>query len=132
KLLVAQLKNQDPLAPQDNTQFVAQLAQFSSVEQSMSMNDKLDLLSQQMVGLGNAGNVDLVGKQITARGNFITTDGSGSGAPLSFTLGGAAGSAKVGITDQSGRTVRTIEVGAHAAGLVKIQWDGRDDNGVVQ
>jgi flagellar basal-body rod modification protein FlgD len=45
KLLVAQLKNQDPLKPQDNSAFVAELAQFSSLEQTMGINDRLDLLS---------------------------------------------------------------------------------------
>ena len=44
KLLVAQLKNQDPLAPQDGAQFVAQLAQFNSLEQLSSINDRIGLL----------------------------------------------------------------------------------------
>jgi flagellar basal-body rod modification protein FlgD len=41
KLLVEQLKNQDPLAPQDGAQFVAQLAQFNSLEQLISINERL-------------------------------------------------------------------------------------------
>ena len=44
KLLVAQLKNQDPLSPQDATQFVAQLAQFSSLDQLISINQQLGAL----------------------------------------------------------------------------------------
>ena len=44
KLFVAQLKNQDPLKPQDGTQFVAQLAQFSSLEQELQMRQDLDVL----------------------------------------------------------------------------------------
>ena len=44
KLLVAQLKNQDPLNPQDGTQFVAQLAQFSGLEQSIQMRQDLDAI----------------------------------------------------------------------------------------
>ena len=44
KLFVAQLKNQDPLKPQDGTQFVAQLAQFSSLEQELQMRQDLDAL----------------------------------------------------------------------------------------
>ena len=46
KLLVAQLQNQDPLQPQDGTQFVAQLAQFSSVEQEVQMRQDLDTIVQ--------------------------------------------------------------------------------------
>ncbi|HVU05606.1 MAG TPA: flagellar hook capping FlgD N-terminal domain-containing protein [Polyangiaceae bacterium] len=132
KLLVAQLKNQDPLAPQDNTQFVAQLAQFSSLEQSMGINDRLDALTAQFKGLSNTGDIGLVGSTIAARGNLITVDGSGAGAQLSFTLGAASDSTKIGITDSTGRTVRTLDIGKHAAGIVRVMWDGRDDTGIVQ
>ena len=48
QLLVAQLKNQDPLQPQDATQFVAQLAQFSSLEQQIQMRQDLDIISQTL------------------------------------------------------------------------------------
>jgi flagellar basal-body rod modification protein FlgD len=49
KLLIAQMKHQDPLSPQDSTQYIAQLAQFSSLEQLTSINDKLG----QLLDLGN-------------------------------------------------------------------------------
>ena len=48
KLFVAQLKNQDPSSPQDPTQFVAQLAQFSQLEQSLQMRQDLDTMKQIM------------------------------------------------------------------------------------
>lgn len=51
KLFVAQLKNQDPLNPQDATQFVAQLAQFSQLEQSLQMRQDLDTMRQIMAAL---------------------------------------------------------------------------------
>jgi flagellar basal-body rod modification protein FlgD len=49
KLLIAQMKHQDPLSPQDSTQYIAQLAQFSSLEQLTSINNKLG----QLLDLGN-------------------------------------------------------------------------------
>ena len=47
KLLVTQLEHQDPLQPQDGTEFVAQLAQFSSLEQLISINNNISTLTQQ-------------------------------------------------------------------------------------
>src|SRR3954468_12296666 len=71
KLLVAQLKNQDPLNPQQNYEFVAQLAQFSSLEQSVGINTRLDQLAAQNQGLQNSQVVSLVGKTATVKGNIV-------------------------------------------------------------
>ena len=132
KLLVAQLRNQDPLKPQDNTQFVAELAQFSSLEQTMGINDRLDLLMTQSRGLANTEVTGLVGKQATVRGSMVTTDGTGVGAPVSFTLSGDSEKTLVVVRDQNGREVRTVDLGAKSAGIVRFNWDGRDNAGIVQ
>ena len=52
QLLVTQLKNQDPTNPVDGTQFVAQLAQFSQLEQMINANTKLQQIHQDLVGIG--------------------------------------------------------------------------------
>jgi|SRR3954468_4855085 flagellar basal-body rod modification protein FlgD len=132
KLLVEQLKHQDPLKPQDDSAFVAQLAQFSSLEQSMSMNDKLDTLAAQNAGLANSQAVGLVGKLATVRGNLVTVDGTGTGVPMAFSLGGNAASTTITIRNQSGAAIRTIDAGAHPTGITQLRWDGRDDAGNVQ
>jgi flagellar basal-body rod modification protein FlgD len=54
KLFVAQLQNQDPLNPQDGTQFVAQLAQFSQLEQSLQMRQDLDAVRQDLDAISKA------------------------------------------------------------------------------
>lgn len=132
KLLVAQMQNQDPLKPQDNTQFVAELAQFSNLEQSMGINDRLDLLALQSRGQSNAQVTDLVGKQATVKGSIVTIAGGGSGAPLNFTLAAKTAKTVVNIQNQSGTVIRTIDLGTRNAGLVQVQWDGRDSSGTVQ
>lgn len=131
KLLVAQLKNQDPLAPQDNTQFVAQLAQFSSLEAAMGTNSRLDAITSQNQGLANTQVVGLVGKVATVKGSLVTYQGSGIATPIGFTLSSATDSTNVSIQDATGKVIRTIPLGAHNAGLVKVNWDGRDDHGNV-
>jgi flagellar basal-body rod modification protein FlgD len=132
KLLVEQLKNQDPLKPQDDSAFVAQLAQFSSLEASMTMNDKLDTMTAQISGLANSQTTNLVGQTATVRGNLVTVDGTGSPVSFSFSLAGKADSTSIEVRNQNGDTVRTIDGGAHAAGISQIRWDGRDNAGNIQ
>src|SRR5258706_8675846 len=75
KLLIAQMRHQDPLKPMDDTAFVSQLAQFSSLEQQTSTNKLLELVAQQQQGLANNTIVDLVGKGVTVKGDKVTYDG---------------------------------------------------------
>src|SRR5271167_2274268 len=64
KLLMAQLKNQDPLNPSDDTQFVTQLSQFSLVEQSTQQSTQLTSLSNQLQSLNNSNATVLVGQKV--------------------------------------------------------------------
>jgi flagellar basal-body rod modification protein FlgD len=66
KMLIAQLKNQDPLNPLDGTAFSAQLAQFSSLEQLTNLNAALTAQNQNFTSLLNAQSVNLIGKEVTA------------------------------------------------------------------
>lgn len=132
KLLVAQLKNQDPLKPQDNSAFVAELAQFSSLEQSMGVNDRLDQMMLQNQGMANANVVNMVGKQATVKGSMITTDGSGIGVPINFSQDRASDKTVIQVQDANGKIVRTLDLGSRPTGISKITWDGRSDDGVVQ
>jgi flagellar basal-body rod modification protein FlgD len=132
KLLVAQLQHQDPLNPQENYEFVAQLAQFSSLEQSIGINDRLDQLALQNQGLQNSQVVSLVGKQATVKGSIVSLKGQGQIVPISFKLDAPAKEATVVIRDQAGRSVRTLKVGAKAAGTVTVTWNGQSDTGNPQ
>lgn len=128
KLLVAQLSQQDPLAPAEGTEFVAQLATFAQVEQAIAQTQRLDLLSTQMRGLSNNEAVGLVGQTVTVRGRAIAYDGvSATGA--SVTLDGPAQQVTATIRDASGRAVRTLNLGPRPAGALSVAWDGMDDSG---
>jgi flagellar basal-body rod modification protein FlgD len=132
KLLVAQMKNQDPLKPMDNTEFVAQLAQFSNLEQVMGINDRLDALTLQGQGQANTEVASLVGKRITANGTSVGLDSSGTGVSIAFQLQSPSAATQVLINDSSGKTIRTLDVGAKGIGVSKIVWDGKSDEGVTQ
>src|SRR5262245_43761270 len=67
KLLVAQISHQDPLKPMADTEFVAQLAQFSALEQQMGTNKMLELVAVQQRGLANTADTALVGKSVTVK-----------------------------------------------------------------
>lgn len=127
-LLVVQLQNQDPLEPVKNEQFVAQLAQFSSLEQLVNINDSLTGLHMLESSINNSQAVNLIGKKITVSGNSLMVQ-DGQQARGSFVLDGTADSVTVTVQDESGATVRTLELGSKAAGSHEFLFDGRDDAG---
>jgi flagellar basal-body rod modification protein FlgD len=129
KLLVAQLANQDPLQPTQGTDFVTQLAQFAQVEQSENQTAQLTSMSAQLTGLSNNETTQLVGQTVTIQGNTVTSDGT-IATPSSVTLASAAQSVTASISDANGTLVRTMQLGARAAGVVPVPWDGREDSGV--
>lgn len=132
KLLIAQIQNQDPLEPQDNSEYVAQLAQFSNVEQTTAINDRLDLLLLQARGQANTQVLGMIGQQATVNGSTVTTDGSSVATQIGFTLDSGAAATKITISDSKGDVIRTIEGGAKRAGYVTVSWDGKNSSGTLQ
>lgn len=130
KLLVAQMSYQDPLEPMSGTEFVAQLAQFSGVEQLLEVNRQIELLALGQSAIANAQVAGLIGREITARADAIEI-GDGPTPPVRFDLASDATSVTVTITDESGRVVRTLDAGALAAGAHEVAWDGRDADGAA-
>ena len=128
-LLATQLKNQDPLDPAKNDQMLAQLAQFSSLEQAVQMNERLAMLEVgQSAGL-NTQVTGLIGKQVTATGDKLELGAPGEAAPLALHLGAAASKVTATIYDGSGKLIRTLELGSMGQGAQHASWDGRDDQG---
>src|SRR5271167_1105197 len=89
KLLMAQLQNQDPLNPTDDTEFVTQLSQFSLVEQSVQQSSQLTSMSAQLQALDNSNDSFLVGQQVAVGGGTLNYNGS-LAASSSVTLGAQA------------------------------------------
>jgi flagellar basal-body rod modification protein FlgD len=127
KLLVAQLANQDPLSPMENTEFVAQLAQFSNLEQLMGVNTNLELLQVAQTAMTNSQVASLIGREIEARGDTLNHT-SGSEA-INFDLSTSAKEVTVKILDAKGNLIRTIDVGSRTGGVNSATWDGKDSMG---
>jgi flagellar basal-body rod modification protein FlgD len=130
RLFVAQLENQNPLDPQDGAEFVAQLAQFSAVEQAAQTNSRLaEILAGQM-SASNASLAGFVGKTGTVAADQFALSGKGEGLPaLGVELDQPAAKLEVIIRDASGAQVKRIELGPQEAGRVAIPWDGTSDTG---
>lgn len=130
KLFIAQLQYQDPLKPQDPSAMLDQLSQLSLVEQSYNSNTSLNnLLTAQNNSISLTA-VSFIGKDVKAKGNAATFDGSASTA-LEFNLPLASSSTQVSIVDGSGHTVRTATLGSRNAGDSSFAWDGRDNSGAL-
>jgi flagellar basal-body rod modification protein FlgD len=128
QLLTTQLQNQNPLDPLDTNQFTSQLVQFAGVEQQLKMNDQLtSLVSLQQTAQSTAA-LSFVGKTVAVDGSAGQL--TGGQADWTFTVPKPA-SASVAIKSSTGQTVYS---GTYTmqAGTQQFQWDGRDNNGVVQ
>ncbi len=128
RLLLTQLQNQDPLSPVDNSQMLAQLAQFSSLEQMQSVASGLDSLLLAQASANQMSTANLVGRSVTFRTGGVDWVKGGQPLALQAQLADAADVTAV-VQDASGRTVRTIRLGPSQAGAVAFSWDGRDDKG---
>ena len=127
-LLITQLQNQDPLNPTDSTEFTAQLAQFSSLEQLGNVNQNLKQLQDFQASINNSQAVSLIGKEITAEGNYISLT-SGQPVGCEFKLEGDASVVGISIYDNTGEFVKSFESQNLAAGNHTLQWDGTNQNG---
>lgn len=130
QLMTAQLKNQDPFAPVDNTQMVAQMAQMSSTAGISAMNATLTGIATKLGATSAADAMSFVGKTVLTEGKtaYERTSGGIAGA---VELDGAATDVQVTIADANGSVVKTIQLGKHDAGTATYDWDGKDEAGNV-
>ena len=130
QLLVTQLKNQNPLSPQDNGAFVAQLAQFSSLEGINTLNDSVNNISSNFSSSQALQASSLVGRSIIIQTDKAMVDTSKS-MNGSVEVPSAVGNVSVKITDKDGNVVRTVDMGAQSAGSQSFIWDGKNEKGEI-
>lgn len=109
-LLVTQLKNQDPLDPMDNDEFAVKLAQFSQLEQLVSINEKMGAESGDLSSMAA-----YLGQEVTLNTNALEVE-NGDGGMISFNLEKDAASLEVEFLDEQDRVVDTVDLGAQSAG----------------
>ena len=129
QLLVTQLRYQDPLSPMENEAFLAQLAQFSSLEQMQQMNENFEASMLLTQSLNNSSAAGLIGKHVRAAGDSAVLQNESS-VDLGYYLPGSAASVTVTVYDSGGAIVRVLPAGdASEAGSGQVTWDGRSETG---
>ena len=149
-MLITQLNNQDPLNPMEGSEFAAQLAQFTSVEQLLSLNETLtgqgemftmlaetmgdSLVAQgEMLGLlteslNRSAATSLIGKSVDVPGHAVHWDGA-TPAPLAVELDAPAATVQLTIRNENGETLETFTIEGVDAGRQELIWDGLDASG---
>ena len=124
KLLVTQMKNQDPLNPMDNAQITSQMAQINTVSGIERLNTTVEGLNAQFVQMQTLQGAALVGRDITVKGDRL--DIEGGAASGGFELASTADQVKIEIVSPGGRVVETLDLGTQAAGRHSFNWAAGD------
>jgi flagellar basal-body rod modification protein FlgD len=124
KLMTAQLQNQDPFEPVDNTQMIAQMAQFSSLAGISEMSSTLKAIADKLGATSPGEALGYIGKTVLAEGDvaFGRTSGGLAGG---VELGADATDVTVTIKGANGETLKTVDLGAQEAGTLYFDWDGK-------
>ena len=126
--MTAQLNNQDPFAPVDNTQMVAQMAQFSSLAGITDMNTTLKAISDKLTGTSTSDAMSYVGRTVLTEGDTAYGRTSG-GIAGGIELDGDATDVTVSIQSPDGQVLKTMSLGAQSKGTINYDWDGKTDGG---
>lgn len=120
KLLVTQMRNQDPLNPMDNAQVTSQLAQINTVTGIERLNETVKSLSGQMFQTQALQGASLIGRDVLIEGNRLAmAEGTASAG---FELASAADAVKIEILSPGGRVIDTLQLGAQNVGRNGFEW----------
>lgn len=128
KLLITQMEHQDPLSPQDNTQYIAQLAQFSSLEGITNLNSTVNNFAVSLQSTQALQASMLVGRSVQVMSNAAELDGE---KPVRGTvaLESSSSDVLVAVYSAAGEYLGDIALGSREAGDVAFEWDGLDTEG---
>jgi len=130
ELMTAQLENQDPMAPMENGEFIAQMAQFGTVEGIGSLQTSFDELSSAMTATDATDAASLVGKSVLSEGEIARLE-VGNDLRGAVDVPEGMVNMQVGIETLSGELIHSFDMDNQAAGLASFSWDGMLDDGSV-
>ena len=122
KLMTTQLQNQDPFAPMENADFIAQMAQFSTVTGITEMGTALNDISSQLGEFRIATAANLLGSSVMIPGNYARADESGQIHGM-LDLPSASGVTNLTFSNMAGDVLHNMQLGAQPSGLVGFEWN---------
>lgn len=128
KLLITQLRYQDPLEPLDQNEFLSQTAQFTALENLQNIGKQLEDLKSLSSGSSLTQAAALLGKTVSVSRAQVSFDGT-TPVALPFTLSGPAASVDIDVLDAQGTRLRRLSTGPLAAGANAVAWNGADETG---
>jgi flagellar basal-body rod modification protein FlgD len=130
KLLLLELKYQDPTAPMDSEKILTQTSQLASLESAENTNNALETLAASLSSSLQYTGISAIGKIADTGSNAIVKEESEK-ATFEIYFPNKVASGSVNILDSSGHVLRTIGIGETEAGNAQYSWDGKDNNGVA-
>ena len=128
KLLIAQIKNQDPMAPMDASTMTAQMSQLNMVSSMANMNTSMTAMLSQMQSVNFMNQAALIGHSPAVAGDGIAFDGTNQ-VMLGANAANPLKSVIATISDASGTTVNSVDLGSLNAGMSNFLWNGKDAGG---
>ena len=131
KLLLTELKYQDPTAPMDTEKILAQTSQLATLESSNNTNKALSNLAASLSSAQQFSTIGAIGKIADLGDDTITAEGKGKPTNFDLFIPSYARNGTITITDSSGNAVDTIDVGIKPKGVHKFIWNGKDSTGKI-
>ena len=128
ELMIAQLNNQNPLEPQENGDFIAQLAQFSSLEEMQKLTGTVDDAMGHFRSTQALQASAMVGQSVMAENDSLALGPEGE-VDGRVSLPQSSSNVQISISNPSGDLVRRIDLGAQQQGDVAFTWDGENSSG---
>jgi len=130
RILVAQTRNQNPMEPQENGEFLGQMAQFSTVSGLQEMQKSIDNMSKTMLSNQALQASSLVGRYVMSSANSgFLPEGEGDRFFGAVDVPESVADLKVSISNSAGVPVKTLNLGSNPEGLLRFSWDGLNDAG---
>jgi len=130
KLLLLELKYQDPTSPMDSEKILTQTSQLATLEANENTNKALETLASSLTSSMQYSGISAIGKMADTGSNAIVKEKDES-ATFEIYFPEKVASGNVNIIDKDGKTLRSIDIGETDAGVAQYKWDGKDNGGTA-